>query len=42
MALVKQAHQLEEHLGDPVAGLAQLLAKLPPQEDEFWLEIQEV
>lgn len=39
--LVERAHQLERRYGDPVAGLAELFSALPPDEDEFWVQIQE-
>lgn len=39
--LVERARQLEERDGDPVARLAEFLSTLPPDEDDFWLEIQE-
>ena len=37
--LVAQALRLRERLGDPVDGLAELLSTLPPEGDEFWLQI---
>ncbi len=40
--LVERARQLEKRYGDPVAGLAELFSTLPPSEDDFWLEIQEI
>lgn len=40
--LVEQARELERRYGDPVAGLAELFSTLPPDEDGFWLEIQEI
>jgi prevent-host-death family protein len=40
--LVERARQLERRYGDPVAGLAELFSTLPPSEDDFWLEIQEI
>lgn len=40
--LVERARQLERRYGDPVAGLAELFSTLPPSEDAFWLEIQEI
>lgn len=40
-ALVERARQLEQRYGDPVTGLAELFSTLPPDEDGFWLEIQE-
>ena len=39
--LVEKARQLEALHGDPVAGLAEFWAGLPPDDDDFWLEIQE-
>ncbi len=41
-ALVTRARRLEHRLGDPVAGLAALFDGLPPDDDTFWAEIQEV
>jgi len=41
-ALVARARRLERHLGDPVEGLATLFADLPPDDDVFWVEMQEV
>lgn len=41
-ALVTRARRLEQRLGDPVEGLAMLFADLPPDDDVFWAEIQEV
>lgn len=41
-ALVARAHRLEQRLGDPVAGLAALFEGLPPEDDAFWAEIQEM
>lgn len=40
--LVERARQLESRYGDPVAGLAKLFSTLPPSEDDFWLEIQDI
>jgi prevent-host-death family protein len=40
-ALVERAHELEQRLGDPIAGLADLFSALPRADDVFWLEIQE-
>ena len=40
--LVERARQLESRYGDPVTGLAELFSTLPPSEDDFWLEIQEI
>jgi prevent-host-death family protein len=39
--LVEKARQLEALHGDPVARLAEFWAGLPPDDDDFWLEIQE-
>lgn len=39
--LVERARHLEKQHGDPVAGLAEFWAGLPPDNDDFWLEIQE-
>jgi prevent-host-death family protein len=39
--LVERAQQLERQYGDPVDGLAALFSTLPPDEDEFWVQIQE-
>ena len=41
-ALVARARRLERRLGDPVDGLAALFDGLPPDNDTFWAEIQEV
>lgn len=40
--LVARARRLEQRLGDPVDGLAALFEGLPPDDDAFWAEIQEV
>jgi prevent-host-death family protein len=40
-ALVARAHELEQRLGDPIAGLADLFSALPRADDDFWVEIQE-
>ncbi len=40
-ALVARANRLRARLGDPVAGLAELSSRLPPKDDEFWLQIAE-
>lgn len=32
----------QSRYGDPVAGLAKLFSTLPPSEDDFWLEIQDI
>jgi prevent-host-death family protein len=41
-ALLARARRLEQDLGDPVTGLAELLSTLPPDDDDFWIEIQEI
>ena len=41
-ALVTRAQRLREQKGDPVDRLATLLADLPPDEDDFWMEVEEV
>lgn len=41
-ALVARARRLERRLGDPVDGLAALFEGLPPDDDAFWVEMQEV
>jgi hypothetical protein len=38
-ALVAEAERLRLHLGDPVDGLASLFSDLPPEDDDFWVEI---
>lgn len=40
-ALVERARELEQGLGDPIAGLADFFSALPRADDDFWLEIQE-
>ena len=40
-ALVARAQRLREQRGDPVDRLASLLADLPPDEDDFWMEVEE-
>ena len=40
-ALVARAQRLRERLGPPEERLAELFADLPPEDDIFWLEIQE-
>lgn len=40
-ALLVRACSLRERLGAPEDRLAELFADLPPEEDAFWLEIQE-
>ena len=37
--LVARARRLEERLGDPIDGLAELFNRLPPDGDDFWVEI---
>lgn len=39
--LVRQAHRLRARLGDPVQGLTELTSTLPPEDDEFWLQLVE-
>ena len=39
--LVAQAQQLQARLGDPIDGLAKFLSDLPPDHDEFWLQVME-
>jgi len=39
--LVERAQHLRERLGPPEERLAELFAHLPPQDDDFWLEVQE-
>ena len=39
--LVGQARRLRVCLGDPAAGLAQLLSTLPPAGAEFWRQLAE-
>jgi prevent-host-death family protein len=40
-ALVVRARRLEQRLGDPVDGLVAFFDELPPDDDAFWVEIQE-
>jgi len=40
--LVAQSQSLRERLGQPAARLADLFADLPPADDNFWLEIEEM
>ena len=40
-ALVARAQRLRERLGPPEERLAELFAELPPEDDDFWLELQE-
>lgn len=39
--LVNRAQRLRERLGAPEERLAELFADLPPEGDEFWLEMEE-
>ena len=39
--LVERAQVLRARLGSPEERLADLFADLPPEEDDFWLEVQE-
>jgi hypothetical protein len=39
--LMTQARQLRGRLGDPISGLATFLSALPPESDEFWLQVME-
>lgn len=39
--LLARARQLRARLGPPEDRLAELLADLPPDDDDFWLEIEE-
>lgn len=40
--LVAEARRLEQENGDPVTGLGELFSTLPPADDEFWIQIQEM
>lgn len=40
--LVKRAIELRKHLGPPEDRLGELFADLPPEDDDFWVEIQEL
>ncbi len=40
--LVAQAQSLRERLGQPAERLADFFADLPPADDNFWLEIEEI
>ena len=40
--LVAKARRLEQEHGDPVTGLGELLSTLPPANDDFWIQIQEM
>jgi len=39
--LMMQALRLRARLGDPVEGLMELMNTLPPEGNEFWLQIVE-
>jgi prevent-host-death family protein len=39
--LVAEAKRLRKRFGDPVDRLAELLSTLPPQDDSFWVEVEE-
>lgn len=41
-ALVARAIQLRKEIGLPVDRLGELFADLPPEDDDFWVEIQEL
>ena len=41
-ALIARARSLRERLGPPEECLAELFADLPPEGDDFWIEIQEL
>lgn len=40
--LLSQAQLLREQLGDPLEGIANILHDLPPESDEFWVQIEEL
>ena len=40
--LVAKARRLEQEHGDPVTGLGELFSTLPPADDDFWIQIQEM
>jgi prevent-host-death family protein len=40
-ALVARARALRDEVGLPEDGLARLFSQLPPENDPFWLELQE-
>jgi len=40
--LLARARKLRERLGPPEDRLAELFAGLPPENDDFWVEIQEL
>jgi len=39
--LIADARRLRARLGDPVDGLAEIMSTLPPESDEFWLQLAE-
>ncbi|MFH1906324.1 MAG: type II toxin-antitoxin system Phd/YefM family antitoxin [Chloroflexota bacterium] len=39
--LVAKSRRLQALLGDPVGGLVELMSRLPPRDDEFWLQVVE-
>ena len=39
--LIARAQTLCDQLGDPVVGLTRLFSTLPPEDADFWLEIEE-
>jgi prevent-host-death family protein len=39
--LLAQAQALREQLGNPLKGLANILRDMPPESDEFWVEVEE-
>ncbi len=39
--LLNRAEKLRETWGDPVGEVVNLLATLPPKEDEFWFQLEE-
>jgi len=41
-ALVARAIQLRKEIGLPEDRLGELFANLPPEDDDFWVEIQEI
>lgn len=41
-ALMDRARPLRERLGPPEERLAEIFADLPPEEDDFWIEIEEL
>ena len=40
-ALVSRARHLRKRLGPPEKRLSELFSKLPPEDDNFWFELQE-